>query len=102
MGTGIKLILSKEPKTAFTQTYQQFIVTFRRKPIITNLPRNYPETTQKILDAIKENPFITRTKLAEITGLTNDGVKYNLTKLKKNKTIKRIGSDKGGRWEIKQ
>ena len=62
----------------------------------------YPETTQKIIDAIKENPFVTRQKLVRITGLTDDGVKYNLVKLKKDKTIKRIGGDKGGHWEVIQ
>ena len=67
---------------------------------VEKLPRNYPETTQKILDAIHSNPFITRKELSEVIGLTEDGVKYNLANLKKDNIIKRIGGDKGGYWEI--
>ncbi|MBQ0035703.1 MAG: hypothetical protein KBT35_02165 [Firmicutes bacterium] len=33
-------------------------------------------------------------------GITSDGVKYNLDKLKKDNIIERIGPDKGGYWKI--
>ncbi len=58
------------------------------------------KTTQKILELIKENPEITRKELAELINITEDGVKYHLTKLKKQKKIKRIGPDKGGHWKV--
>ncbi len=80
-----------------------FKVLFKRRSFqktVDKLPRNYPETTQKIIDAIHSNPFITRKELSQITGLTEDGVKYNLAKLKKDNILKRIGGDKGGHWEI--
>ena len=48
----------------------------------------------------RSNPNITRRELAEITGLTPDGIKWQLDKLKKEGTIKRIGPDKGGHWEV--
>jgi ATP-dependent DNA helicase RecG len=32
--------------------------------------------------------------------ITENGVKYQLAKLKKRGLIRRIGPDKGGRWEI--
>ena len=35
-----------------------------------------------------------------IGNITEDGVKYNLDKLKKEGKIKRIGPDKGGSWEV--
>ena len=42
------------------------------------------KTTQKILELIKENPYITRKKLAQEIGyITEDGIKYHLAKLKK-------------------
>jgi len=57
--------------------------------------------TQKILELIKSNPKITRKELAQkIEDITEDGIKYNISKLKKEGRIKRIGSDKGGHWEI--
>ena len=44
-----------------------------------------PKTTQKIIEFIGDNPQITRNELAEIIGITPDGIKYNLDKLKKEK-----------------
>ncbi len=58
------------------------------------------KTTQKILEFIKQNPKISRRELAEKIGISEDGIKFNLTQLKKQKKIKRIGPDKGGYWEI--
>lgn len=58
------------------------------------------KTTQKILDIIKNNPQVTRKELAELVGITADGIKWNLEKLKKTGKIRRIGPDKGGKWDI--
>ena len=58
------------------------------------------KTTQKILDQIKANPYISRQELAELCGLTSDGIKYNIRKLREKGIIKRIGPDKGGYWEV--
>lgn len=41
------------------------------------------KTTQKIIDIIKRNPKITRKELAKKIGITDDGIKYHLNKLKK-------------------
>lgn len=57
------------------------------------------ETTQKILQILGSNPKATRKELAEKTGLTADGIKWNLNKLKKEGIIRRIGPDKGGHWK---
>jgi predicted HTH transcriptional regulator len=41
------------------------------------------------LELIKENPYITRKKLAQEIGyITEDGIKYHLAKLKKRKNQK--------------
>ena len=59
------------------------------------------KTTQKILELLKQNPKYSRKALSEfIEGITEDGIKYNLEKLKKEGKIKRIGPDKGGYWEV--
>jgi len=54
------------------------------------------ETTQEILRLIKEKPMITRKELAQKIGLSEEGVKYHLTKMRKNNVIKHIK----GYWEI--
>lgn len=76
--------------------------------------RNYPKTTLKnigtklnknqikIIGLIKNNPYITREEIAKKTGITTDGVKYNLNKLVKNNIIERIGPSNGGYWTIKK
>jgi predicted HTH transcriptional regulator len=42
------------------------------------------KTAQKILDAISNNPNVTRLELSEICGITADGVKWQLRNLTKS------------------
>ena len=58
------------------------------------------KTVEKILDIITNNPKITQTELAEMTGLTRRGIEWNLSKLKEQGLIERIGSPKGGYWKV--
>ena len=58
------------------------------------------KTTQKILEVLKDNPTATRKELADLLGLTPDGIKWNIEKLKKEGKLRRIGPDKGGKWEV--
>ena len=58
------------------------------------------KTTEKIIRLMKANPYITNKELAEVCGITEDGVYWNTKKLKKNNRIRRIGGDKGGYWEV--
>ena len=56
------------------------------------------KTTEKIIRLM--NPYINNKELAEVCGITEDGVYWNTKKLKKNNRIRRIGGDKGGYWEV--
>ena len=58
------------------------------------------KTTQRILEQMKANPYVSLEEFAEICGLTSDGIKYNIRKLREKGIIKRIGPDKGGHWEV--
>ena len=55
---------------------------------------------QKILDIIKENPFVTQEELAQLIGLSRKSIIQNMKKLQENGLLKRIGADKNGRWEV--
>ena len=62
-------------------------------------------TTQKsaasrILACLRVEPELTRAALAERVGLTPDGVKYHLKNLKAAGTLRRVGSDRAGHWEV--
>jgi ATP-dependent DNA helicase RecG len=50
---------------------------------------------------LREYPEYGRKQIADILqDISEDGVKYHMEKLKAEGKIKRIGPDKGGRWEI--
>lgn len=65
-----------------------------------NYPENDQKTTQKILESIKSNPKISRKGLAEICGISSNGIKWQLKQLQAKGRIRRIGSDRGGHWEV--
>lgn len=58
------------------------------------------KTTEKILNAIAKNPYITQSELAKVCGITEDGIYWNIKKLKEGGIIRRVGPNKGGHWEI--
>jgi len=55
---------------------------------------------QKIIDAVKQNSFVTLQELSDIVGIAKKNISANMKKLQENGFIKRIGSDKNGRWEV--
>ena len=63
------------------------------------------KTTEKsteaiILQAMRSNPYITQKELAAKCGLTEDGVYYVVSKLRKSGVVKRVGGRKLGYWEV--
>ena len=57
-------------------------------------------TQERILVLLKAEPGITRRLLAERIGITPDGVKYHLDKLRAAGIIRHVGATKAGRWEV--
>jgi len=89
-----------EPKFDFTSF---FTVTFTRPKIEEGTrEKTVEKTVEKILALIKENPTITQKDLASKTKLSRRGIEWNLQQLKEKGAIRRIGPDKGGRWEVKK
>lgn len=56
-------------------------------------------TRERILALLKAEPELTRRILAERVGLTPNGVKYHLTRLREAGVIRHVGPTKAGRWE---
>ena len=110
MGTGlerIKEVCKKEnspfPEIEFNENY--FYVTFRQSHEYLKLAKEggretTQKTTQKILEAIRKNPSITRKELASITGISENGIKFHISSLKQKNVLKRVGPDKGGYWKV--
>jgi ATP-dependent DNA helicase RecG len=59
------------------------------------------ETTQEqILCLLRKDPTLTRKALADRIGITADGVKYHLDRLRDVGRIRHVGPTKKGRWEV--
>jgi len=58
------------------------------------------KSEQSIIEAIIANPNVTIPILQEMTGLSRNGIKKALNRLKVQGVIRRVGPDKGGHWEI--
>ena len=103
-GHGVSMIVDKYGKEVFT-----FLDNFLRVTIPftydlnsyinssnANVPENVPEKLsdeEKIIEAIKKNPSITRDEMAELIGKTKKTVGRILAK---SYRITRVGPDKGG------
>ena len=91
------------PEIEFNENY--FYVTFKQSHEYLRFAgkgvrETTQKTTQKILEAIKENPRITKRELASVIGISENGIKFHINCLKKKHLLKRVGPDKGGYWEV--
>ena len=87
----------------------------RKQPENPDQPENSQKTTRKppetrgfhqnlanrILAFLRENPSASRREIAAALEYTTEGtVRYRLDKLKEVGRLRRIGPDRGGRWEV--
>ncbi|MBF0244704.1 MAG: winged helix-turn-helix transcriptional regulator [Planctomycetes bacterium] len=59
-------------------------------------------TREKLMNLLRSNPKTTRVELAKSVGLTEDGVKYHLKRLRDEGFIRHVGPTKTGHWEVLQ
>ena len=57
-------------------------------------------SADKILTYLTSNPSASAPELAIVANLTVKGVEWNLKKLTESNRLRRVGPDKGGRWEV--
>jgi predicted HTH transcriptional regulator len=113
-GSGLKIISDdlknypeielewSEPGIAFRVTFNKKNYTPENTGKVSEITREITreETREIILSVLKATPYITINELAEIVGISQKGVEWQIAKLKKEGKIKRIGPDKGGHWEV--
>jgi ATP-dependent DNA helicase RecG len=58
------------------------------------------KSSEKILELIKGSPEISAEELATIVGISSRAVEKQISALKKKERLKRVGSAKGGYWEV--
>jgi ATP-dependent DNA helicase RecG len=104
-GTGIRRIRkmfseygSKEP--SFEILSNGFAVTVFAIDYSENTTEESLETTEKILKLMMDDPQISQSEIAEIIGITTDGVFWNIKQLKAKGLLERIGADKSGYWQV--
>ena len=105
-GTGLGRILRqaesyhlKAPE--FTEMDTAFRVNLYRTPASKSSEKGSVKSSEKIIDAIRQNPSVTIEELAKITQTTTRSVEKNLKKLKDQNRIARIGAANGGKWAVK-
>ena len=106
VGTGISRIKESIEELGVGSvdfTYDDFFtVTFSRSSYILGQDdaETREKTREKILNMMVDNPHITISELSEMLGISTKGIEWQITRLKQKGVIRRIGPDKGGRWEI--
>jgi len=115
MGTGIGRIKdtlknAENPEPLFE--YDSFFtVTFYRnfesskeqgseKSSPTGSEKSSEKSSEKIIEIIKNNPSISAKMISEKLGLSSRAVEKQISKLKSDKRIERVGPAKGGYWEV--
>jgi ATP-dependent DNA helicase RecG len=58
------------------------------------------ESQQKIVLIIARIPQVSIKKMSELVGISTTAIDKNISVLKDKNMIRRVGSDKGGYWEI--
>ena len=110
-GRGIRLILSKEPDTEFSEVGTKFVTTFKRRSYIEEVEKGAEswvkklgeklgENENRIVEIVVTNKFVTIPELSKMLKISTTAVENNIAKLKAKKILKRIGPDKGGYWEV--
>mgnify|MGYP004461737683 CR=1 FL=1 len=112
-GFGISKIIDVYGKDVFkiTDNFITVVLPYDKEvmsSIVETTTKTTTETTtkttakniDKLLSIIEANPKIKAKELCIMLGLTIDGVRYHLNKLKKQGKIRRVGSNKDGCWEI--
>ena len=114
VGTGIPRISQLLSADGFPpaeyKTEGFFTTVLRKKPSVSPQPsdqsgqksgqKDGQNNRGRIVELMKENGFITTTKMAEVLGINRSAVSRHIDKLKKDGRIRRKGGDRGGEWIV--
>ncbi len=70
------------------------------KKVTRKVTRKVTPNQRKIIEEIKNNPFVTQEELASIIGIARKNIVSNMRKLQMDGLIERFGSDKNGHWKV--
>lgn len=86
----------------FIFTYYRPKVGIKNEGCTTTVTTPVPSIDDKIIQIIRATPNITRAEIGKILGMTVDGIKYHINKLRKEGRLEWEGHSRSGRWVIKK
>lgn len=112
LGTGVKKILKKYDKSIY-QFYPHFIIVsikynqndFEYENKVKTRQIDYSELNlskmkESIIKLILDRPNITQSEMANLLNLTPRMIRYHISELVNKGYIRRVGSNKKGKWEV--
>jgi ATP-dependent DNA helicase RecG len=108
LGTGIKKLYkyckhysgSEEIEFIVKDVFVTIIPLNKKKEIDNDTNIDTDDRLKKILELMNANLSITTKNLSELLNVTQITVKRDIEKLKKEGKLKRVGTAKGGYWEV--
>ena len=73
---------------------------FFRGTIVLAVGRKIKKGREKIISLLLEDPMLSATTVATRIGISSKAVEKHFARLKADGILRRIGPDKGGRWEV--
>ena len=106
-GRGVPVITKVYGKEAFEFRENSIVVTipFEKRILkvgdkFADKEKNLNPTRRLILKEMRNNPNITQIELMDIIGIGKTAIQNNISYLRKNGYIERIGSNKNGYWKV--
>lgn len=103
-GSGLRKIIDQYPKDAapiFRSTEHSFIVTLKNLNYgKASMPSGIDHNVDKILSVISIDPKATQKQISDTLGMSVRTVSRELKRLQEEGTIKRVGSERSGHWEM--
>jgi predicted HTH transcriptional regulator len=105
LGSGIPRILKSYGKDAFEirKSFVRVILRYAAPFTQTgSATQTYgsEKSSEKILQLLRDNPQMTIAALSEHLGISTRAIEKNIRSLQSNGQLRRVGADKGGRWEV--
>jgi predicted HTH transcriptional regulator len=109
LGSGIPRILKSYGKDAFeisksfVRVILRYAAPFTQTGSATQTygsEKSSEKSSEKILQLLRDNPQMTIAALSEHLGISTRAVEKNIRTLQSNGQLRRVGADKGGRWEV--
>ena len=101
LGSGVKRALAAWPEIEFANDRDGclFTVTIQRKSMVVS-EKSSEKSSEKILNMLHEDPELATRDVSTLLGISTRAVEKQLQKLKEQGRLRRLGPDKGGRWEV--